>query len=78
MIMPMHHVHTGPIPTPTRHAGPALSAKFASEGTFQMAFGSLSMFFGGLEALVNDLDAQTTPPSLSPSRAPSHSQLTPN
>eukprot|EP00325_Prymnesiales_sp_UTEX-LB-985_P002783 CAMPEP_0174705770 /NCGR_PEP_ID=MMETSP1094-20130205/8869_1 /TAXON_ID=156173 /ORGANISM="Chrysochromulina brevifilum, Strain UTEX LB 985" /LENGTH=1050 /DNA_ID=CAMNT_0015903971 /DNA_START=465 /DNA_END=3614 /DNA_ORIENTATION=+ len=33
-------------------SGPALSAKFASEGTFQMAFGSLSMFFGGLEALV--------------------------
>ena len=33
--------------------GAALSSKFANEGgTFQMAFGSLSMFFGGLEGLI--------------------------
>ena len=33
--------------------GSELSAKFASEGsTFQMAFGSLSMFFGGLVMLI--------------------------
>lgn len=39
--------------TPT---GAALSAKFAGEASFKMAFGSLSTFFGGLEALVRHAD----------------------
>ena len=32
--------------------GAALSAKFANEGSYQMAFGSLSTFFSGLEGLI--------------------------
>lgn len=41
--------------------GAELSAKFADEANFQMAFGSLSTFFGGLEALVDGRVQPTTP-----------------
>ena len=49
-------------------SGAELNDKFASSAKFQMSYGSLSLFYGGLESLLGGTPPTPTPPT--PTRVP--------